>query len=141
MWQDPSFRALSGRLKFAVRRHTFNEDSLSADGRRVGAVRSASRGHDLHVNQPPTPRTVCRRATWKCAAVPRRTRTFRLIDLDGADGRRVGAVRSASRRHDFQVLEPRYQLAPARPATLPGRPEIRNTQPSTSDPQLVVELV
>ena len=26
---DPSFRALSGRLKFAVRRHSFNKDSLS----------------------------------------------------------------------------------------------------------------
>ena len=25
---DPSFRALSGRLKFTVRRHKFNEDSL-----------------------------------------------------------------------------------------------------------------
>ena len=27
---DPSFRALSGRLKFTVRRHKFNKDSLSA---------------------------------------------------------------------------------------------------------------
>ena len=27
---DSSFQALSGRLKFAVRRHTFNTDSLSA---------------------------------------------------------------------------------------------------------------
>ena len=26
---DPSFRALSGRLEFTVRRHQFNEDSLS----------------------------------------------------------------------------------------------------------------
>ena len=26
---DPSFRALSGRLKFTVRRHTFNKESLS----------------------------------------------------------------------------------------------------------------
>jgi len=26
---DPSFRALSGRLKFTVRRHKFNKDSLS----------------------------------------------------------------------------------------------------------------
>ena len=26
---DPSFRALSGRLKFRVRRHKFNTDSLS----------------------------------------------------------------------------------------------------------------
>jgi len=34
---DPSFRALSGRLNFTVRRHTFNEDSLSL------AVRSARR--------------------------------------------------------------------------------------------------
>ena len=29
---DPSFRALFGRLKFTVRRHTFNQDSLSRDG-------------------------------------------------------------------------------------------------------------
>ena len=27
---DPSFRALSGRLKFTVRRHQCNEDSLSS---------------------------------------------------------------------------------------------------------------
>jgi hypothetical protein len=27
---DPSFRALSGRLKFTVRRHKFKEDSLSS---------------------------------------------------------------------------------------------------------------
>ena len=26
---DPSFRALSGRLKFTVRRHKFNKDSIS----------------------------------------------------------------------------------------------------------------
>ena len=32
---DPSFRALSGRLKFAVRRHKFNKDSLCSEvGRR-----------------------------------------------------------------------------------------------------------
>ena len=29
---DPSFRALSGRLKFMVRRHEFNKDSLSRRG-------------------------------------------------------------------------------------------------------------
>ena len=28
--RNPSFRALSGRLKLTVRRHRFNEDSLSA---------------------------------------------------------------------------------------------------------------
>ena len=28
--RDPSFRALSGRLKFTVRRHKFNKDSLSS---------------------------------------------------------------------------------------------------------------
>ena len=27
--EDPSFRALSGRLKLTVRRHKFNKDSLS----------------------------------------------------------------------------------------------------------------
>ena len=30
---DPSFRALSGRLKFTVRRHQFNKDSLSGGKR------------------------------------------------------------------------------------------------------------
>ena len=30
---DPSFRALSGRLKFTVRRHKINNDSLSVGGR------------------------------------------------------------------------------------------------------------
>ena len=29
---DTSFRALSGRLKFTVRRHKFNKDSLSVAG-------------------------------------------------------------------------------------------------------------
>jgi len=29
---DPSVQALSGRLKFTVRRHKFNADSLSGDG-------------------------------------------------------------------------------------------------------------
>ena len=29
---DPSFRALSGRLKFTVRRHKLNEDSVSSAG-------------------------------------------------------------------------------------------------------------
>ena len=33
--EDPSFRALPGRLKSTVRRHTFNNDSLS--GARAGA--------------------------------------------------------------------------------------------------------
>ena len=32
---DPSFRALSGRLKFTVRRHTFNKDYLSTAGVRL----------------------------------------------------------------------------------------------------------
>ena len=35
----PSFRALSGRLKFTVRRHTFNQDSLSASKARESAPR------------------------------------------------------------------------------------------------------
>ena len=34
---DPSFRALSGRLEFTVRRHTFNKDSLSRP-RKTGLV-------------------------------------------------------------------------------------------------------
>ena len=38
---DPSFRALSGRLKFTVRRHKFNKDSLS---RARGLTRSGRRG-------------------------------------------------------------------------------------------------
>ena len=29
---NPSFRAISGRLKFTVRRHKFNQDSLSLEG-------------------------------------------------------------------------------------------------------------
>ena len=33
---DPSFRALSGRLKFTVRRHKFNKDSLPASTLAVG---------------------------------------------------------------------------------------------------------
>ena len=32
---DPSFRALSGRLKFTVRRHKFNKDSFSPSSGRV----------------------------------------------------------------------------------------------------------
>ena len=29
---DPSFRALSGRLKFTIRRHKFKKDPLSEEG-------------------------------------------------------------------------------------------------------------
>ena len=45
----PSFRALSGRLKFTVRRHQFNKDSLpqtlacSAGGKRRGCTRRRRR--------------------------------------------------------------------------------------------------
>ena len=35
---DPSFRALSGRLKFTVRRHKFNEDSLLSGYPRAGTA-------------------------------------------------------------------------------------------------------
>ena len=46
---DPSFRALSGRLKLKTRRHKFNKDSLSGAGvRRRGYARVAGRafGHE-----------------------------------------------------------------------------------------------
>ena len=35
---DPSIRALSGRLKFTVRRHKFHKDSLSLAARRRSTV-------------------------------------------------------------------------------------------------------
>ena len=35
---DPSFRALSGRLKFTVRRHKFNKDFLSLGSEAEGTV-------------------------------------------------------------------------------------------------------
>ena len=35
---DPSFRALSGRLEFTVRRHKFNKDSLVSGGAFLTAV-------------------------------------------------------------------------------------------------------
>ena len=40
LWAVPSFRALSGRLKFTVRRHKFNKDSLSGqlDGIQVSTL-------------------------------------------------------------------------------------------------------
>ena len=38
-WPDPSFRALSGRLQFTVRRHKFNKDSsIQGLGCRVQAL-------------------------------------------------------------------------------------------------------
>ena len=43
MWSpvDPSFRALSGRFKFTVRRHEFDTDSLTTTtGDKAGGVRS-----------------------------------------------------------------------------------------------------
>ena len=39
---DPSFRALSGRLKFTVRRHKFNKDSLSSKVKRVAGDASTA---------------------------------------------------------------------------------------------------
>ena len=39
---DPSFRALSGRLKFTVRRHELNEDSLTIRGIGKGLDRTSS---------------------------------------------------------------------------------------------------
>ena len=40
---DPSFRALSGRLKFTVRRHTFDKDSLRQDQGGAGAAQGRKR--------------------------------------------------------------------------------------------------
>ena len=37
---DPSFRALSGRLKLTVRRHKFNKDSLRSDYRGTSLIRN-----------------------------------------------------------------------------------------------------
>ena len=41
---DPSFRALSGRLKFTVRRHKFNEDSLLPGPAQAQARRGCTHG-------------------------------------------------------------------------------------------------
>jgi len=40
---DPSFRALSGRLKFMVRRHKFNKDSLFSLRARTPPTRCGTR--------------------------------------------------------------------------------------------------
>jgi len=45
--KDPSFRALSERLKFTVRRHKFSIDSLS----RKSQFRSQAHVHDLAKEQ------------------------------------------------------------------------------------------
>jgi len=53
---DPSFRALSGRLKFTVRRHKFNKDSLTVE-RKNHIFRSQAWNPVLEpvaVSQPPT---------------------------------------------------------------------------------------
>ena len=53
---DPSFRALSGRLKFTVRRHKFNKDSLSTpNAAAAGDAARAARRRD--VRAAPEPRT------------------------------------------------------------------------------------
>ena len=57
---DPSFRALSGRLNFTVRRHKFNKDSLSAQFQRCAARRRRRRRSLLHPRPPPPlPHSVC----------------------------------------------------------------------------------
>jgi len=52
---DPSFRALSGRLKFTVRRHKFNKDSFSTrslDAAQLGleAMAELSLSHTLSLS-------------------------------------------------------------------------------------------
>ena len=54
---DPSFRALSGRLKFTVRRHKFNKDSppLEAGGWHVpGEALNVSIGGEVLLSVSPT---------------------------------------------------------------------------------------
>ena len=43
---DPSFRALSGRLKLTVRRYKFNKDSLPFEQRRIASRRAAALSPD-----------------------------------------------------------------------------------------------
>jgi len=49
---DPSFRALSGRLKITARRHKFNKDSLSRSHREIlshgHTVKILSHGHKFN---------------------------------------------------------------------------------------------
>ena len=64
----PSFRALSGRLKFTVRRHKFNKDSLSGAGQREAPGRiSQTFEKEFRAGLPVGELQVC-------AAVPRRAR-------------------------------------------------------------------
>ena len=56
---DPSFRALSGRLKFTVRRHKFNRDSLFSRQAR----RPPQGGHHLPRDRSWTPACLRRRGT------------------------------------------------------------------------------
>ena len=61
------FRALSGRLKFAVRRHKLNKDSLSAgDGVRGwrGGSGSTSRGARRRVARSRRPLVMCSKLPW-----------------------------------------------------------------------------
>jgi len=54
----PSFRALSGRLKFTVRRHNFYIDALPSPPMHVGPwVFPTVQGYLAHKKQPPPPRT------------------------------------------------------------------------------------
>ena len=50
---DPSFRALSGRLKLTVRRHEFNTDSLPAPGCACQQTRTTSSGVVFIMNTIP----------------------------------------------------------------------------------------
>jgi len=48
---DPSFRALSGRLQFTVRRHSFNEDPLSLGSVALSAGSESVLEYQLVVDQ------------------------------------------------------------------------------------------
>ena len=63
---DPSFRALSGMLKFTARRHNFNNDSLFSDGgqvRRPGAQVTESASDAWQISSSSMVRRETRRCT------------------------------------------------------------------------------
>ena len=87
---DPLFRALSGRLKFMVRRHKFNKGALSFSTKRYGSRRSrgGTRGSSRS-------RWRCRSCWWSSAAPPPRASPMYVPDHIGFKG--AGAAGRAER--------------------------------------------
>ena len=94
---DPSFRAVSGHLKFTVRRHKFNEDSLSC--RRTLESPESARRRERTLTTFPSTSGACER----CGVhyILHRVTSSLLGPVDPSFGALSGRLKFTVRRHKF----------------------------------------